>query len=402
MSDQKELLEAVKQTVSNEVKEVAEKTAKVVEVAEKNADSISKLAEAVEENKEEMKSLKASKVSSEKETMFKESFEAKKAELKSLKEGNVRNVNMAFKADVTYSDLTHDNELNQLGSGISDIVKKRVFLYDLFRKTPMVTETFAYLEQTSAVRDAKGTALCAKGFTSLSKEEIGVQRVNYVKLKDTVDICKDYADDFGFVENRYRTLLADSMAFKIETELLLGTNTSTSTNSIDNVSSEFSATNADAPIGATIQDANYVDLLLSMATQIDVLGQQASFSANVALVNKLDWFKFVESKKDANNNYLDYRVRSVNGMIVVGDLVILPLVDVPANSVYVMDTTRGEILDRRSVEMTMSAENGTNFVDDFVTMMITAKMQFLVKSNDSNAFMKCSDVATAITAITAP
>ncbi len=89
-------------------------------------------------------------------------------------------------------------------------------------------------------------------------------------------------------------------------------------------------------------------------------------------------------------------------MIVVGDLVILPLVDVPANSVYVMDTTRGEILDRRSVEMTMSAENGTNFVDEFVTMMITAKMQFLVKSNDSNAFMKCSDVSTAITAITAP
>ena len=35
MSDQKELLEAVKETVSNEVKEVAEKTAKVVEVAEK-------------------------------------------------------------------------------------------------------------------------------------------------------------------------------------------------------------------------------------------------------------------------------------------------------------------------------------------------------------------------------
>ena len=137
-----------------------------------------------------------------KKLCLKESFEAKKAELKSLKEGNARNVNMAFKADVTYSDLTDDNELNQLGSGISDIVKKRVFLYDLFRKTPMVTETFAYLEQTSAVRDAKGTALCAKGFTSLTKEEIGVQRVNYVKLKDTVDICKDYADDFSFVENR--------------------------------------------------------------------------------------------------------------------------------------------------------------------------------------------------------
>ena len=74
MSDQKELLEAVKETVSNEVKEVVSKTTKLEETASKNAESISKLANAVEKNIEDVQSLKASKVGSEKETMFKRVF----------------------------------------------------------------------------------------------------------------------------------------------------------------------------------------------------------------------------------------------------------------------------------------------------------------------------------------
>ena len=66
-----------------------------------------------------------------------------------------------------------------------------------------------------------------------------------------------------------------------------------------------------------------------------------------------------------------------------------------------MDSSKGTILDRRSASLALSTENGTNFVDGFGTLLATARVQFLVKNNDANAFMKCSDVAAGITSITA-
>ena len=65
-----------------------------------------------------------------------------------------------------------------------------------------------------------------------------------------------------------------------------------------------------------------------------------------------------------------------------------------------MDSTKGDILDRTSVNLTMSDSNGTNFVDEYVTLMVTAKLQFLVENNNANAFMKCTDVSAGIQAIT--
>lgn len=307
------------------------------------------------------------------------------------------------KADVTYADLTQTGQLDQLQAGISDVVKKRPLLYDLFRKIPMTTETYTYLQQDpTLIRDAQGVAKCTKGFTSLTKEEISVVRTTDVKIKDTVDICRDYMDDYAWVEARYMMLLNDSVNFLVDTELLLGTDTTTSLNSIDNVSSEFDPNNVDAPIGPSIDFANFADLMLGMSAQIEVLGRLNGFIPNVAIVNKMDWFIKIESKKDQEGRYLDPRISKVNGQWYVGDLLIIPHVDCVANTCYVFDSTKGAILDRMMTTLRISEENGTNFVDEFITMMASTRLQFLVEQNNANAFMKCSDVDTAVTAITAP
>ena len=385
----------MKQKEIKKVSDLEEKTLVLEAKLATSQEETIKLGTAVEKLKE------AKSAPIEQKNAFAVEFEKKGAEIKSFV-ANGGKVELELKADANYGDLTQTGILDQLQSGISDIVKKTPKVAQLFGRIPMVTETYTYLEQTSVVRDAQGVAGCAKNFTSLTKEEIGEQKTNYVKIKDTVDICKDYALDYGFVENRYKTLLNDSIAFKIDTDLLLGTDSTTSTNSIDNVSSEFDSANVDAPIGTTIANANMADLILGMATQIDVLGKLGFFKANVALVNKMDWFVQIESAKDANGNYLDPRISKVGGNTFVGDILVIPLVDVAANSLYVMDTTKGNILDRTSINLTMSDSNGTNFVDEYVTMMVTAKLQFLVENNNANAFMKCSDISTAITSITKP
>lgn len=305
-----------------------------------------------------------------------------------------------LKADVGYSDLTHTGQLDQLESGISDMVKKTPVIWSLFKKTPMVTETYSYMEQTSVVRNAQGVAVCAKSFSSFTKEELGMRRINYVKIKDTVDICRDYADDFTFVYDRYRVLINDSIAFLVDTQILLGTNTQTSTNSINNVASEFDPANVNAPIGATIQSAQMVDLLLGMQAQIETLGKLAYFMPNVVLVNRMDWFKNVESLKDDNNNYLDTRVTRDGRFFRLNGMLVIPHVEVVANTCHVFDSSKGEILDRMQSTLRISDENGTNFVDEFTTMMAIIKLQFMVKTNNADAFMKCSDINTAIGAIT--
>jgi hypothetical protein len=305
------------------------------------------------------------------------------------------------KAITDYSNLTQTGQLDQVDNSLSKIAHKAPVLLPLFKRKSMITETYSYRDQTSAVRDAKGVAKCATGFTSLTKEETGMVRVNDVLYKDTMDICLDYASDYSFVESESRELINESMVFKIDTDLLLGTDSSTSMNSIDNVSSEFSAANAACVLTASIAVANYSDLILSMATQIFELGKQNFWRANVAVVNNCDYFKFVQSAKDTQGRYLDPRVSTVGGATYIGDILIVPSTDVVQNTLYVMDTSMGTILDRRKVSLILSTENGTNAVDGFGTLISTARLQFLVKNNNANAFMKCSDVGVAITSITA-
>lgn len=310
---------------------------------------------------------------------------------------------LSIKADATYTDLTQTGQLNQVQAGISDVVKKRVTLPQLFKRIPMNTEIYSYLQQKDTVaRNAQNVALCTKGFNSLTKEEIEVVDIKYVKIKDYANLCLDYMDDYDYVEARYNVLLNDSLTFKIDTDILLGTNTPLSMNSIDAVSSEFSSVNPDAFIGPNIDDANVSDLALGMACQIDVLGKLASFMANVVIVNKLDWYTKIETKKDTQGRYLDPRVSVINGNYFIGDLLVIPHVDVVTNTMYVLDTTRGAILDRKQVALKKSTENGTNFIDEFITLMITAKLQFLVEENNHNAFMKCSNVDLAVDSITLP
>ena len=86
----------------------------------------------------------------------------------------------------------------------------------------------------------------------------------------------------------------------------------------------------------------------------------------------------------------------------MNDILLIPHVDVPANKLFVLDTTMGNILDRKMITFAVSDSNGTNFVDEFVTMMVTTKLQFLVENNNANAFMKCSDITAGIASILKP
>ncbi len=371
----------------------AKAQAEVKDLAEGNAVSLKAANEEIIKLGEEVSKLKEVKMEAKNEKSF--GVKLKEAGF-GLNSGELN-----LKAVLDYSSLTQDGQLDQVDTSISYLPSQAPKLINLFPRITMVGETYSYLDQTARVRNAQGVAKCSTGGTFTSEETIIAKRVNDVLIKDLVDICLDYADDYAFVEESARKLIEGNLVQKIEAELVSGSNSASSLNSLAEVSSEFDAANSDAPVGATIAQAQYVDLVLAMATQIEVLGEDAAFVPNVVVANKLDVFKYILSAKTTEGAYLDPRVSNVGGQLYVGGLLVVTSPSVVANSAYVFDSSKGAILDRRSATLQMSTENGTNFADGFGTLKGTQRLQFLVKDAEANAFMKCSDVATAITAITA-
>jgi hypothetical protein len=73
--------------------------------------------------------------------------------------------------------------------------------------------------------------------------------------------------------------------------------------------------------------------------------------------------------------------------------------NVPANTMYMFDSTKGTIYMRKGMGLEMAYNNNDDFEHEVVTMKAYMRLNFLVRNVDKNAFMKCSDVAAALTAI---
>lgn len=304
----------------------------------------------------------------------------------------------SVKATSTYGDITEGLDFAPMRPGITDIAKKETKFVNLFRRTPFNGEFYKYAEQESVVRDAQNVAVCSP-VTSLTTETIVSKNIITKKIKDVIKWCSDYANDYGFVEGRLRTLINDSVEFKLDTDVLLGDGTGENMSGIDSYASEFNATNTDAPVQA-IESANYVDLILAMQAQIYTLGKENKFAPNTVILNYMDWFSLVLSSKDADANYLDYR--NVNmGTAMINGMTVITSPDVPANTCYVLDSTKGELIINQSYEVSIAYENATDWENDLVAMKGSIRANLLVETPNTNAFMKCSDVAAGIESINA-
>jgi hypothetical protein len=86
----------------------------------------------------------------------------------------------------------------------------------------------------------------------------------------------------------------------------------------------------------------------------------------------------------------------LNGMRIVTSPIIAP------NTLYVFDSTKGQILDRKQATIEMSYENNDNFEHEVVTIKAVERLQFHVANVNQDAFMKCEDIASALGDITHP
>ncbi len=398
-------LKEVQELAEKQANERAELKVKVEGVEAKNEALQNELKSAKEEIVKfstEVEKLKEVKVEGLKaKSGVEKQLEEKAEELNALaKKSGRKMVELDVKATANYGDVDAGLDFAPMRSGITDIPKKQTPFINMFRRINFNGEFYKYAEQETVTRDASNVATCT-AVTSNTGETIKTQNITTKKIKDILKFCSDYANDYSFVQGRLTTLINDSVLFLLDKQILLGSGTGEELNSIDSYSSEFSATNSDAPIGATIKDANLVDLIGAMQTQIYVLGKENGYNPDTVVVNVLDWFTLVNSYKDGDNNYMDYRIVTINGVPTVNGMAVITSPEVAPGTCYVFDSSKGEMLVNQSFQSSIAYENDTDWENDLVAMKASVRANLLVEANNQNAFMKCSDIATGIQAIKA-
>lgn len=296
------------------------------------------------------------------------------------------------------SDIGSRDYLGTIEAGIEHKPVRKPSIMDLFARQGVSTEYLHYWEENVVTRDAKFVIACATS-THNTKKTWAKRTVELAKIRDIVDICIDMLEDYAFVEGEIRALVDESIALKAEYELLLGASAAaTDMLSIDYISSEFNPSNVLANFAGKIAVPTIGDLTACMKSQINTFGQQNKFQANTIVMNETDKITYLHAK-DANGNYLFPNfvfgaTDTMNGMRIVTS----PLV--PQNELYVFDSTKGKILDRKRLTVSASFENKDNIEHELVTFVGVERLQFHVRLINRDAFMKCSDVAAAIVAIT--
>lgn len=320
--------------------------------------------------------------------------------LKNIKanKNNATMMDITIKGTQGATDIGQRDDYAEFLPGTERKPVRRTVLLDLFRRKKVSREFIKYREENVVTRDAKFVIACATSTHTTKKTWVN-RTVELAKIRDIVDVCLDMIDDYDFVESEIRELITESVKLKAEYELLLGASTDpTDMLSIDYISSEFNASNVLAPFNGAFQDANLEQLVDAMSAQITVFGQENKWMPNVVLMNFTDFVKY-RNLKDTNGNKL---IRTLNDNVAtIAGLRVITSPIVVANTLYVMDATQGEILDRQLLTVKTSFENNDNIEHEMVTLVAVERLQFHVKIINRDAFMKCSDIAQAIEDITA-
>lgn len=336
-----------------------------------------------------------SKVIEAKKWSLKEAISQKANAIKEMISNKSGVVILDVKAQMNPSDIGDRDDYATFLEGTGRKPVRAIRIVDLFRRISVSTEYVKYREEDVVTRDASVVVACATS-TSTTKKTWVNRTVQIAKIRDFVDVCIDMIDDYSFVASEIDQLVNESIKLKEESEIMLG---SGAILSVDSISSVFDPANVLAPYTGAFSSATLAELTGAMKAQIYTFGQENSWNADTIVMNYNDWVKFMH-QKNADGDYLlpNFVMTGnavLNGMRIVTSPLIVP------NTLYVFDSTKGEILDRQGATLEMSYENNDNFEHEIVTIKAVERLQFHVSTINQDAFMKCTDIAANLVLITA-
>lgn len=371
----------------------------------------SKMNELISENDHALLQVKemTEKMSTEKAVGLKEMIIAKSKEIMAIgaeKAGTVA-LEIEMKASQSPSDIGGREQMGQWLNDIGQIPSRRTYIKDRIRVVNTSKEYIKYMDQDTRTRDAKNVAQCTPS-THDTKLTWAQHDLQTKKVRDFVDVCIDMLDDYDFVEGEIRNLIDSSVALKVDSDLLSADGLGVNPSSIASYSSTFNPSNVDANYALQVQAATIIDLIVVAGAQIAAFGQENAFMADTVYMNPKD-YTLMKLLKDGEDNYIkqgsvDPRIfqDQAGRLWIDGVIMVLPNPNVTQNELYIFDSMKATIYQRRKAVIEFSYENKTNFEEEVVTVKAYERLNMLVRNTQANAFMHVADIAGGVTAITKP
>ncbi len=211
------------------------------------------------------------------------------------------------------------------------------------------------------------------------------------RIRDFVKISKDQLKDIAVVNGAIRRLVEVDMKLKENSQLLSGDNTGNNLKGFSQYAQAF------ATAGLAIPEANLIDLIGKVKTQILVNMLGAAYPTQVFL-NPVDIDKIRYAKTDFGQylfpNLIESRSMTAAGVQVVENPLVtansLLMGDFSLSTLYVWDDLTIEIK-----ELEDDALKG------LVTIYAYKRENLVVRGNDEKAFVTTSDISGDITTINA-
>lgn len=362
-------LEALK----NELAQLTEKGATKEQLDALNA-SVMELKESQEAKKEVVK------------TLFEEVSE-RKEEIKQVVKGQVGEIEL--KADTLRSSITNSASQNFLNT-IGQLGVKLVGLYDLFRKVQLSNSAndagkivYHDWDEATTVRAAAMVAESATFPESTAK--FAKYSKELKKIGDTLPVSEEFGEDEASAAAELEMFLDTNLSQKRDEQIAVGDNTG------ENLEGLYTASPAYTPVASGIADANIKDLARKMRTSI-VKTRGSKYRPDFIAANS-DVIDQYMLKKDANNNYMfDAETGTIAGLRIVEDN------NLADNTLVIGDSRFGTIYEKGGVTLSKVYVNA-QAIEDMMTLKARKRMLLLIRNVDKTGFLKCTDIATALTTL---
>ena len=302
-----------------------------------------------------------------------------------------KNETVKFKIDKTtvLTSAVGSSTIGMREGSIGQIARARDVIRQLFATggvSPGQGGVVRYIDQTT---NTNGAAMQTEG--SKKGEGAIAWTENSMTLQvvaEWIKVSRQALTDFSFIESEIRNKLLRDLAAKVEDEVWDGTGTAPELKGVYTYAGTYTAT------AAGITDASIYDLIVKVS---EAIAGSTNYMPNIAIMNIADINK-MKLKKDANNNYIMPPFATANGQQVDG-ITIVPSSQVTANTMLVGDFDYATLYSLGGIDVTIGYEND-DFTKNLVTILAEERLGLLVRSVDTGAFKKVTDIAAALATLT--
>lgn len=281
--------------------------------------------------------------------------------------------------------------------GVGQLATRKLSMYDAFPKITMSGEntnaTIRYWDWDEDTISRAAAMVAETGSFPESTAKWKQYTLDLKKIGDTLPVSAEFFEDESLFAAELNMFLQTNVALELDNQICNGDGTG---NNLTGLFTSAPAFNT-ALATTTVTTPTIYDLIAIATEQITITGG-GKYMPNAVFMRK-STINAMRLSKDANENYILPPFVSRDGREIDSMMVIESNI-VPDNQLVLGDTRFGRIYERTGIELSRGLV-GTQFTDDMETLKARKRCLFLVREVDKTAFVKVTNITTALTSITA-